>query len=64
MPSFVDGPLNRRKWLAALTALGIGSGSFRRALALQAERAGKVTPELIEQAEWIAGITLTEGEAD
>ena len=55
-------PLTRRNVLGVLSGLGLGSAAFQRALAWQAEQAGKVTPELIQQAEWIAGITLTEEE--
>src|SRR5215470_5037131 len=54
--------LNRRKVLAALAGLGLGTTAFQRAVAWQAEQAGKITPELIQQAEWIAGITLTDEE--
>ena len=36
--------------------------TFRRALAAQAAQAGTVTPEMIKQAEWIAGLDLTEDE--
>src|SRR5438045_2731483 len=54
--------LTRRNVLAALSGLGLGTAAFRRALAWQAEQAGKVTPELVQQAEWIAGITLTDEE--
>src|SRR5262245_57863865 len=53
-------PVTRRGVLAALTGLGLGTAAFQRALAWQAEQAGKVTPELVQQAEWIAGITLTD----
>src|SRR5436190_17272410 len=53
-------PFSRRQILAALASLGIGTAAFQRALAAQAEQAGKVTPELIKQSEWIAGITLAE----
>jgi Asp-tRNA(Asn)/Glu-tRNA(Gln) amidotransferase A subunit family amidase len=56
----VTRPFSRRHVLAALAGVGIGSISFQRALAAQAEQAGKVTPDLIEQAEWIAGIKLAE----
>ena len=31
---------------------------FRRALAAQVETAGAVTPEMVQQAEWISGVTL------
>jgi Asp-tRNA(Asn)/Glu-tRNA(Gln) amidotransferase A subunit family amidase len=46
----------------ALAALGIGSEPFRRALAAQAEVEGRVSAEMIQQAEWIAGLDLTETE--
>jgi Asp-tRNA(Asn)/Glu-tRNA(Gln) amidotransferase A subunit family amidase len=54
--------LSRRRVLGALAGLGIGTAAFRRAVAWQAEQSGKVTAELIQQAEWIAGITLTDEE--
>jgi Asp-tRNA(Asn)/Glu-tRNA(Gln) amidotransferase A subunit family amidase len=50
----------RRHLLQTLAALGIGSGVFQRALAAQAERATSVTPEMIKQAEWIAGLDLSD----
>jgi Asp-tRNA(Asn)/Glu-tRNA(Gln) amidotransferase A subunit family amidase len=53
-------PPTRRFVLGVLAGLGVGSASFRRALAAQAERATAVTPEMIAQAEWIAGIKLSE----
>ena len=54
--------LPRRSILKGLAALGIGSATFRRAVAAQAVEAGKVTPEMIQQAEWIAGLELTDDE--
>ena len=59
-PTSADRPISRRNVLAALAGIGVGTLAFQRALAAQAETAGKVTPELILQAEWIAGITITE----
>ena len=56
--------LRRRSALKALGLLGVGTVSFRRALAAQAADAGKVTPEMIRQAEWIAGLELTEKERE
>ena len=53
-------PFSRRQLLAALASVGVGTVAFQRALAAQAEQARKITPELIQQSEWIAGITLTE----
>ncbi len=52
----------RRTVLKALVTLGAGSLCFQRALAAQVAEAGKVTPEMIRQAEWIAGLELTEKE--
>ncbi len=55
-------PLRRRAILQGLAALGLGSVTFRRAMAVQAAQAGRVTPEMIKQAEWIAGLDFTEEE--
>ncbi len=55
-------PLRRRAILKGLAALGVGSATFRRALAQQAAQAAPVTPEMIHQAEWIAGLELTDAE--
>ena len=52
--------LTRRGVLGILAGMGVGTAAFQRALAWQAEQAGKVTPEQIQQAEWIAGISLSE----
>src|SRR6476661_4696299 len=59
-PPATDTPLTRRHLLAVLAGVGVGTLAFQRALAAQAGQAGKVTPELIQQAEWIAGIQLAE----
>src|SRR5688572_18251220 len=56
LPRFIS----RRSVIGILAGLGIGTAAFQRALALQAEQAGNVTPELIQQAEWIAGIELSD----
>jgi Asp-tRNA(Asn)/Glu-tRNA(Gln) amidotransferase A subunit family amidase len=53
---------SRRQLFGALTALGIGSAVSQRALAAQAESDGKVTPEMIQQAEWISGLKFTDDE--
>ncbi len=54
--------LGRRNVLKGLAALGVGTVTFRRAVAAQAAQAGTVTPAMIKQAEWIAGLELTEDE--
>lgn len=56
--------LRRRAVLKALGALGIGSVTFRRAVASQAGEEGGVTPDRLAQAEWIAGLELTEEERE
>ena len=53
---------SRRAILKGLTAVGAGSLTFRRAVAAQAAQAGTVTTEMIKQAEWIAGLELTDDE--
>jgi Asp-tRNA(Asn)/Glu-tRNA(Gln) amidotransferase A subunit family amidase len=57
-----DAAYSRRHVLAALAGLGIGTAVFQRSLAAQAEQARKITAEMIQQAEWISGIELTEEE--
>jgi Asp-tRNA(Asn)/Glu-tRNA(Gln) amidotransferase A subunit family amidase len=58
-----DAPaMNRRRVLGALAGLGIGTVTMQRALAQQVAEAGKVTPEMVRQAEWIAGLELTDDE--
>jgi Asp-tRNA(Asn)/Glu-tRNA(Gln) amidotransferase A subunit family amidase len=48
--------------LRVLAGLGVGTGVFQRALAAQAAETGTVTPEMIQQAEWIAGLDLAEAD--
>ena len=54
--------LTRRGALATLAGMGLGTVVFQRALVAQAQEGGRVTPEMVQQAEWIAGITLTDDE--
>jgi Asp-tRNA(Asn)/Glu-tRNA(Gln) amidotransferase A subunit family amidase len=54
------GELTRRRVLAALAAVGVGSATFRRAVAADAARQGDVTPEMLRQAEWVAGLELSD----
>jgi Asp-tRNA(Asn)/Glu-tRNA(Gln) amidotransferase A subunit family amidase len=57
---------SRRDLLAALAATGIGTDPFRRSLAVAAEQQPKnrtgITEEMVKQAEWVAGIKLSEDE--
>jgi Asp-tRNA(Asn)/Glu-tRNA(Gln) amidotransferase A subunit family amidase len=52
----------RRHLLKVLAGLGVGSAVFRRALAADAEKVVTVTPEMVQQAEWIAGLKLAEAD--
>jgi Asp-tRNA(Asn)/Glu-tRNA(Gln) amidotransferase A subunit family amidase len=52
----------RRHLLKTLAGLGIGSAVFQRALAADAEKAVAVTPEMVQQAEWIAGLKLADAD--
>src|SRR5215208_6030374 len=65
-PGEPDGhaPVGRRAILKGLAAMGVGSATFRRALAAQADQAGKVSPEMIKQAEWVAGLELSDKERE
>src|SRR5690348_2587702 len=51
--------LTRRSALAVLGTTGIGTAVFQRALAATAEGA-PVSPQMVEHAEWVAGIKLTD----
>ena len=53
---------DRRDVLKTLAGIGIGSLVFQRALAAEVVKHDKVTPEMIEQAEWVAGLELNEEE--
>jgi len=54
---------DRRQVLAALAGLGVGNAVFRRAIVVAAQeipRNAEVTAEMVQQAEWIAGVSLSE----
>lgn len=50
----------RRSLLKLLAGIGVGTPAFQRALALQAEQGHQVTMETVKEAEWVAGISLTD----
>lgn len=52
----------RRHVLKALVGLGVGTTVFQRAIAAQAEKSNTITPDVIQQAEWIAGLELSEAD--
>ena len=51
---------DRRTVLTTLSGIGLGSIVFRRALAADVESKQSVSAEMIQQAEWVAGISLSE----
>ncbi len=55
---------SRRELFAAVAAVGVGNVTFQRAVVAAAAqpKVEAVTPEMVKNAEWIAGITLTEGD--
>jgi Asp-tRNA(Asn)/Glu-tRNA(Gln) amidotransferase A subunit family amidase len=57
---------NRRELIAAVAGLGVGGAVFQRAVVATAQEAAKkptgVTAEMVKNAEWIAGIELTDAE--
>jgi Asp-tRNA(Asn)/Glu-tRNA(Gln) amidotransferase A subunit family amidase len=53
-------PFDRRHMLKVLSAAGIGSAAFGRALIARAADAPKITDPMLMEAEWIAGIKLTD----
>lgn len=53
---------NRRTVLGLLAGLGFGTESYRRAVAAQAGQSAAITAEMLKQAEWIAGIELSDQE--
>src|SRR5262245_13624892 len=59
MSSPTSADLTRRGLFEALAAAGVGTAVFQRAVSAQAEKAPAVTPEMIEQAEWVAGLKLS-----
>src|SRR5437899_12244212 len=58
-PALIPSAVSRRRVLKALAGLGVGSVAFQRALAADVAKGGKVTPEMIRDAEWIAGLELS-----
>jgi Asp-tRNA(Asn)/Glu-tRNA(Gln) amidotransferase A subunit family amidase len=50
----------RRDLFVAAAAVGIGTPTFHRAVAATAAVADAVTPEMIRDAEWVAGLQLTD----
>lgn len=54
----------RRRVLKAITAVGVGSAVFGRALVALAAEKMRLTPKMIRQAEWVSGIDLDQEKRD
>lgn len=58
--------VSRRELFAAAAALGIGSATFQRSVAAAAAvaqpKGEPITPEMVKNAEWVAGVTLSDEE--
>ena len=54
----------RREVLKAISAAGVGSAAFVRALASVSEGSPAVTGEMIRHAEWVAGVEFTDAERE
>lgn len=52
--------VSRRRILQSLVTIGVGSAVFNRALAAIATDAPQITPEMIQQAEWVAGVEYSD----
>jgi Asp-tRNA(Asn)/Glu-tRNA(Gln) amidotransferase A subunit family amidase len=50
--------------LTSLASLGIGTSVFHRAVVARAQESDGLTPERVAEAEWIAGVELTEEERE
>lgn len=51
--------MRRRQWLKVIVSAGVGGSVFQRALAGQAAGLDEITAEMVQQAQWVAGVTLT-----
>ena len=55
---------SRRRMLKTLAGLGAGTAVFHRSLVALAEDASTVTDAMIQQAEWVSGVSFTQVERD
>ncbi len=54
--------MRRRQWLKVIVSAGVGGSVFQRALAGQAEGLDEITAEMVQQAQWVAGVKLSPDE--
>ena len=58
-PSTTPPGLERREFLAVLSAAGVGGGLFPGVLWARMQEADEITPEVVEEAEKLAGLSFT-----
>ena len=56
--------MHRRMWLKAIASAGVGGSVFHRALAAEAAGNAEITAEMVRQAQWVAGVELSEEEQE
>ena len=56
--------VSRRSLLQALTGVGVGTLVFQRTLVAQVAEKGAITAEMIQQAEWVADLELSDEERE
>jgi Asp-tRNA(Asn)/Glu-tRNA(Gln) amidotransferase A subunit family amidase len=63
-PALAASSLDRRRFMARLTALGLSGTVFPGVLWVRAQEAGTITTAMIADAEHVAGLTFTEAERE
>ena len=58
--TLINRPWPRRKVLQVISALGVGSAIFGRALVALAAEKHKITEAMVRQAEWVSGLEFTD----
>ncbi len=58
--ALINRPWPRRKVLQVISALGVGSAIFGRALVALAEEKARITEVMVRQAEWVSGLEFTD----
>ena len=52
--------MDRRNAIRTLAGLGVGSVVFQRSIAAMVQDGQEITPKMIADAEWVAGVKLSE----
>src|SRR5262245_7560263 len=57
-----EGAIDRRRVLKVLSAAGVGSAVFGRAILAAVADAPKITEDMIRQAEWVSGVPVNDAQ--